>query len=88
MLAKLLALLEAGESDKFAAHLYQSRRHYRRTCERPNKGDKAIERTFISSYQFAQSPGFNGDFRVRAATDSRLKDVETAHNVEILSRSH
>jgi hypothetical protein len=49
MIAKLLALLEAGEADKFAAHLYQSRRHYRRTCERPNKGDKAIKRTFISS---------------------------------------
>ena len=65
--------------EKFAANVYQSRRHYRRTCERPNKGDKAIERTFISSYQFAQSLGFNGDFRVRAATDSRLKDVETAH---------
>jgi hypothetical protein len=54
-LAKLLALLEAGESDKFAAHLYQSRRQHRRTCERPNKGNKAIEREVISSYQIAQS---------------------------------
>jgi hypothetical protein len=42
-LAKLLALLEAGEGDKFAAHLYESRRQYRRTSERPNKGNKAIE---------------------------------------------
>jgi hypothetical protein len=64
MLAKLLALLEAGEADKFAAHLYQSRRQYRRTSERPNKGNKAIEREIISSYQVAQSLGFNGDFRV------------------------
>ena len=55
MLAKLLALLEAGEADKFAAHLYQSRRQYRRTSERPNKGNKAIERELISSYQVAQS---------------------------------
>src|SRR4029453_16749675 len=62
-LAKLLALLEAGEADKFAAHLYQSRRQYRRTSERPNKGNKAIEREVISSYQIAQSLGFNGDFR-------------------------
>jgi hypothetical protein len=54
-LAKLLALLEAGESDKFAAHLYQSRRQHWRTCERPNKGNKAIEREVISSYQIAQS---------------------------------
>jgi hypothetical protein len=63
MLAKLLALLEAGEADKFAVHLYQSRRKYRRTSERPNKGHKAIERTVLSSYQIAQSLGFNGDFR-------------------------
>jgi hypothetical protein len=63
MLARLLALLEAGEGDKFAAHLYQSRRQYRRTSERPNKGNKAIEREVIASYQVAQSLGFNGDFR-------------------------
>ena len=60
---KLLALLEAGESDKFAAHLYQARRQYRRVSERPNKGNKATEREVISSYQIAQSLGFNGDFR-------------------------
>lgn len=64
MLAKLLGLLEAGETDKFAAHLYQSRRQYRRVSERPNKGNKATEREVISSYQVAQSLGFNGDFRV------------------------
>ena len=59
MLAKLLSLFEATETDKFAAHLYQSRR----TSERPNKGNKAIEREVISSYQIAQSLGFSGDFR-------------------------
>jgi hypothetical protein len=63
ILARLLALLEAGEADKFAAHLYQARRQYRRTSERPNKGNKAIEREILSSYQVAQSLGFNGDFR-------------------------
>ena len=49
--------------DKFVAHLYQARRQYRLVCERPNKGNKAIEREVISSYQVAQSLGFNGDFR-------------------------
>jgi hypothetical protein len=63
ILARLLALLEAGEADKFAAHLYQARRQYRRTSERPNKGNKVIEREILSSYQIAQSLGFNGDFR-------------------------
>ena len=62
-LAKLLVLLEAVEADKFAAHLYQSRRQYRRTSERPNKGNKAIEREVLSSYQVAQSLGFKGDYR-------------------------
>jgi hypothetical protein len=77
-LAKLLALLEAGEGDKFAAHLYQSRRQYRRTSERPNKGNKAIEREVISSYQVAQSLGFNGDYRAweHFVADSRV----SAHN--------
>jgi hypothetical protein len=63
-LAKLLALLKAGEADKFAAHLYQARKQYRLICERPNKGNKAIEREVISSYRLAQSLGFKGDFRV------------------------
>ena len=57
---EVLAQLQA---DKFAAHLYQARRQYRRISERPNKGNKAIEREVISSYQVAQSLGFRGDFR-------------------------
>ena len=63
LLAKLLSLLEAGEADKFAAHLYQSRIQYLRTSERPNMGNKSTEREVLSSYQTAQSLGFNGDFR-------------------------
>ena len=59
---QLLDQLQASEHDKFAAHL-QSLREYRRTCERPNEGNKAIEREVISSYQIAQSLGFNGDYR-------------------------
>jgi hypothetical protein len=62
-LAKLMALLESSEADKFVAHLYQARKQYRLVCERPNKGNKAIEREIISSYQVAQSLGFKGDFR-------------------------
>ena len=60
---QLLAQLQSSEADKFAAHLYQARRQYRVVSERPNKGNKAIEREIISSYQIAQSLGFNGDFR-------------------------
>jgi len=62
-LGKLLALLESSEHDKFVAHLYQARKQYRLVSERPNKGNKAIEREVISSYQIAQSLGFNDDFR-------------------------
>jgi hypothetical protein len=57
-----LALLESSETDKFMAHLYQGRKQYRRVCERPNKGNKAVEREVISTYQIAQSFGFKGDF--------------------------
>ena len=44
-------------------HLYQARKQCRLVCERPNKGNKAIEREIISSYQLAQSLGFKGDYR-------------------------
>ena len=60
---QLLDQLQASEHDKFVAHLYQARKHYRVVSERPNKGNKAIEREVISSHQVAQSLGFNGDFR-------------------------
>jgi hypothetical protein len=58
---KLLALPESSEADKFVAHLYQARKQYRLVCERPNKGNKAIERNVISTYQVAQSLGFKGE---------------------------
>ena len=56
-ISKLLALLESSEADKFVAHLYQARKQYRLVCERPNKGNKAIEREVISTYRVAQSLG-------------------------------
>jgi len=65
-LSKLLALLETSETDNFVTHLYQARKHYRQVCKRPNKG-KATERAVLSSYQTAQSLGFNGDFRALGA---------------------
>ena len=34
----LLAQLQASEHDKFAAHLYRSRREYRSDCEHAGKG--------------------------------------------------
>ncbi|HEY5707312.1 MAG TPA: hypothetical protein VIS96_17265 [Terrimicrobiaceae bacterium] len=62
-LDKLLALLEASQGDKFAAHVYQSRKDYRRTCDIAGKSGKQIERCVISTFQVAQSLGFNGEFR-------------------------
>ena len=60
---QLLTQLQTSEHDKFVAHLHQARKQYRLVCERPNKGNKAIEREVISRFQVAQSLGFNGDFR-------------------------
>ena len=61
--ARLLAQLQASQAKKLIMHLYQARKQYRLVCERPNKGDTAIEREIISSYQLAQSLGFKGNFR-------------------------
>ena len=61
----LLAQLQASEHDKFAAHLYRSRREYRSACERAGKRGKPIERCLISTFQVAESIGFKGDFRQR-----------------------
>jgi hypothetical protein len=36
---KLLALLESSEQDRFASHLYRSRREYRSTCERQERAE-------------------------------------------------
>ena len=41
---QLLAQLQASEHDKFAAHLYRSRRDYRSVCQRAGKSGKQIER--------------------------------------------
>jgi hypothetical protein len=61
-LSKLLVLLELSEADKFIAHLYQARKHYRLICERPNKGNKATEREIIANFQIAQNLGFKGHY--------------------------
>ena len=60
---QLLAQLQASEHDKFAAHLYRSRREYRSVCERAGKSGKQIERCVISTFQVAESMGFKGHFR-------------------------
>ena len=59
----LLSQLQASEHDKFAAHLYRSRREYRSVCERAGKSEKQIERCVISTFQVAERLGFNGEFR-------------------------
>jgi hypothetical protein len=63
MLARLLALLEAGEETSSQRIFTNPVANTAALCERPNKGNKAVERTIIASYQIAQSLGFNGDFR-------------------------
>ena len=62
-LNKRLALLGSSETDQFVTLLYQARKQDRVVCARPNKGNKAIEREVIASFQIAQSLGFMGDFR-------------------------
>jgi hypothetical protein len=59
----LLAQLQASEHDKFAAHLYRSRREYRSVCQRADKGGKRVERCVISSFQIAESMGLKGELR-------------------------
>ena len=48
-LEKLLTLLQSTPvaPDRFASHLYQSRREYRRACETAGKSGKQIERCVI-----------------------------------------
>ena len=58
---QLLSELQASEHDKFAAHLYRSRREYGSVCQRAGKGGKQIERCVISTFQVAESLGFKGE---------------------------
>jgi hypothetical protein len=60
---QLLAQLQASEHDKFAAHLYRSRKEYRAVCQRAGKSGKQIERCVISTFRIAESMGFKGEFR-------------------------
>ena len=60
---QLLTQLQASEHDKFAAHLYRSRREYRSDCDHSGKSGKQIERCVISTFRVAESLGFNGDIR-------------------------
>jgi hypothetical protein len=54
---QLLAELQASEHDKFAAHLYRSRKEYRSACQRAGKSGKQIERCVISTFQVAEKHG-------------------------------
>ena len=60
---QLLTQLQASEHDKFAAHLYRSRREYRSDCDHSGKSGKQIERCVISTFRVAESLGFNADIR-------------------------
>ena len=60
---QLLTQLQASDHDKFAAHLYRSRREYRLDCDHSGKSGKQIERCVISTFRVAESMGFKGDIR-------------------------
>jgi hypothetical protein len=60
---QLLTQLQLSEHDKFAAHLYRSRREFRSVCDRSGKSGKPIERCVISTFRVAESLGFKGDYR-------------------------
>ena len=60
---EMLTKLQASEHDKFATHLYRSRREFRSTCDRVGKSGKPIERCVISTFQVAGSMGFKGNLR-------------------------
>ena len=62
-LERLLALLESSEQDRFALHIYQSRRDYREACDSAGKSGKQIERSLIATFRAAESRGFKGDCR-------------------------
>jgi hypothetical protein len=83
MLANLLALLEAGEADKFAAHLYQSRRQYRRISERPKGQQGSRTRDYFKLPDRAE-PGIQGRLSCMGALAARSR-VKTQSRT---SRSH
>jgi hypothetical protein len=60
---QLLAQLQSSEHDKFAAHLYRSRREYRLACDHSGKSGKQIERCLISAFKVAESMVYKGDYR-------------------------
>jgi hypothetical protein len=66
-LEKLLTLLQSAplERDRFVAHLYQSRREYRQTCETAGKSGKQIEPCVISTFQIVKNMGFKDELRQR-----------------------
>jgi hypothetical protein len=54
--------LTGSEHNKFAAHLYRSRREYRSACDSSGKSGKQIERCMISTFRVAENMGFEDDF--------------------------
>jgi len=73
-LENLLALLQSGEHERFAAHLYQSRREFRRTCETAGKSGKQIERCIISTFS---------DCRKHWASRANFASGKTSYALEI-----
>jgi hypothetical protein len=72
---RLHTLLQStlAERDHFAAHLYQSRREYRRASATAGKSGKRIEPSVISAFQIAESLGFVATF-ANGSTCSKLEN--------------
>ena len=87
---ELLAQLQASEHDKFAAHLYRSRREYRSACQRAGKSGKQIERCVIATFRIAESMGFKGEFRqwAQPPPDQRLIDLHTSDQSQRWMKRH
>ena len=74
--------------------LYQARKQYRLVCERPNKGNKAIEREIVASYQVAQTAtigpgstccGFTSEAQLRKLGQAPTETIGMSRQVYTLS---
>jgi hypothetical protein len=61
--AEVVVLAVKGTAASSALHLATPENTVSNPSSRPNKGNKAMERTVLSSYQLAQRLGFDVDFR-------------------------
>jgi hypothetical protein len=85
---QLLAQLQASEADRFVAHLYQSRKQYRLVGERPNKGNRAVDREVILPSR--AEPGLQGRLPLLGAlaANTRVSGFSVMANKLTLQTEH